>query len=286
MTIKKEQAIPYRHYVSQFYLKSFTINGRLSLFSRKALYKPLIRCESVGKICGEPDFFAFDGVDEFLKNVNFKKKQKDKTLLTKDILENLISKLEREVSIIIKKIIKNNSINTLDTTEQSLLLQWLSWMYVANPKTKTMLRKRDPEGFNTSACGGFISLHNKAMKHFRARTWVLGATQQPLLTSDYPVAVTPPINFVMDFTALSRAMIYFAITSNLLLIGFPNEERALKGWTIPNAWSNKITFQANYAIWANSDKYLIGQKPTDIEFFIKQIFIKNLISLLKNKSLS
>lgn len=130
---------PYNHYVSKFYLNGFVSdNGQVAVYKKNTPTSySLIKFCSTRDICGKYNFFMFDGVEDFLKSKNLTEYEIDGIKLTEGLLEKELSKLENLVSVILKKLRLSESLKAIDANEAVLLLEWIAWIYIANPKTKS-----------------------------------------------------------------------------------------------------------------------------------------------------
>ena len=113
------------HYVSEFLLKSFTVNGSLQVFSKKT---KRIKAKTPGQVCYERGFTTFEksdvppGEDE-----NF--------------IEKEFSKWENRIAPIHKHLLVHRSLEAIRPEEFCELVQFAMWLNLCNPAICQMLKK-------------------------------------------------------------------------------------------------------------------------------------------------
>jgi len=259
-----------RHYIPQAYLRKFLDpkNGRLAVCEKETFSRT---CKPIVQICSEQDFFAINGIEEFLKNGEESKLvYKNGLYVDKDCLEDELSKLETEIGRILKKIISHASFNSINKNELIFLLQWAAWLRVATPATRNLLKEKYPDIANVHI-NGFIAWHAKICPVFILRTWGVMVTAKSLFTGDCPVCIRcskPRDVVVTDLITLANYPIIFPLAPNLLLIGEPNNYRSFQVMKTIKA-NDELVRHVNTLMFLNSNQ-IIATDQAEINKFIEE----------------
>ncbi len=248
------------HYVPQFYLKKFldTTKGQLFVLEKKSLN---IKMEPIKKICSEKDFFQIDGIEECAKGLGLEHIKDDRGIkITKDYFENELSKKESHISTILNLIISSNSFDQINKEELWYFLEWVAFLYIANPSTKSLLQQRDPLGSETSRNGGIISWHEKIKMVFLARTWGLAVSKKQLFTSDRPVVLHQKIQNPVDLIELGKTEIYFPLSPQHLLIGKPNNNLKFEALKLKEELPEQVSSFVNRLLYDNAEQKLLATR--------------------------
>ncbi|TET33348.1 DUF4238 domain-containing protein [Candidatus Dependentiae bacterium] len=207
------------HYVPRLYLRGFASEkGQVAIMDKKALQQS---SRHVDNICAERDFFTIEEAEEASRYYGVEIKE--------SILDDQIGIYETRVGQILKKIRGANSFDTIHSKDDiGFLIEWMTWLFIANPDTKEFFAHGNRDKFWTqnTALSSFIYWHEKIIPFFLARNWGLRTSKHPLITSDRPVNLDKKIVDIRDINGLSRATISIALSSELLLVGTPNRGRS------------------------------------------------------------
>jgi hypothetical protein len=254
----------FRHYISSLYLKGFLVNhksGKLVVFEKPSMSK---KWKPINQICGEPNFFDLDGVEEFLRDNHLESyTDKNGIKLTRLLVENELSKHETEVGRILPSIRQDTNFDRLNREDLIFILQWIAWLYIANPSTKIIFMQKQSMASNTSFCNYLISLHQKIIPFFQAKTWGLGISQDLLLTSDRPVILLENSSNLLSYERLSKSVVLFPISPKLMLIGTPNLARTLLIMK-PKHLTQDQSFFCNYQTYKNAKEIVISSSTNHI----------------------
>lgn len=126
------------HWVSQFLLKSFAIDGQVQVFNKE---NTNIFSVSPNNICGEHGFTTFrhDQVPPGMDG---------------SFLEKELSLWESVNAITVRKLIQERSIKAISSDDFWELVKFAVWLYVCNPANRDMLSK----GWTASHLAGIKSL--------------------------------------------------------------------------------------------------------------------------------
>lgn len=251
---------PKHHYVPQFYLTGFETQGQLTVLNKET--NKIFR-SSTQKICAESDFFTITGLElinkEKLINIDIKD-------LNPNLLEDQLSKYESKVSPILRKIIKQCSFSEIDINDICFLLNWITWIYSANPHTKQIFQQKYP-ALSNAYIGKFMSSYEKNLPFFLARTWGIMKMDQPLFTGDYPVCIINKKDRTLVASSdLANSPIFFPISTTLLLIGKPNSNRKFNVVMETKLADKNFVKFANKVMFTNSNQ-IIAKDKNHIERF-------------------
>ena len=205
------------HYIPRLYWRGFG-KGQVAIMDKKTLQQS---SRHMDKICVEGDFFTIEEAEEASRYYGVEIKE--------SVLDEQIGIYETRVGQILKKIREANSFDTIHSKDDIVfLIEWMAWLFIANPDTKEFFAHENRDKFWTknTVLSSFIYWHEKIMPFFLARNWGLRTSKYPLITSDRPVSLDKKIVNIRDIEGLSRATISIALSSDLLLVGTPNKGRS------------------------------------------------------------
>ena len=185
----------YAHYVPQFHIRNFGINDKQTARLDKKKSQPP-RAVGIDSFCGEEDYLSFD--ENSLSNL-----PKHLQWIHKDLVDNnLRDHIEGPTSVVLKTIISERTLAALSKDEMLNLLEWLAWMFIANPKSLAIhsislitdkFKGVDYEALSkTDRLKVFADLHEQITPIFQKRGWLLQLIDSKhghLLSSDRPVVI-------------------------------------------------------------------------------------------------
>ncbi len=219
-----------QHYVPKVYWQGFAKNnGKVQVLEKSALSIPDMSISDILKeeakysyrlnvinICVKKHFFTLDGATDAEKHYGIE--------LQELSLEYKLGVYETEIGSILTTIRQEKSLASLDKESLLFLIDWVTWLFVANPETKVFFEAKNQgqHWTNVMAISNFINCHKKLVPFFRARKWQLGTSKYPLITSDRPVNLDKRIVNIQDISGLSNAIVSIVLSPQLILVGVPN----------------------------------------------------------------
>lgn len=263
----------YAHYVPQFHIRNFGINDKQTARLDKKMNQPP-KAVGIDSFCGEEDYFSFD--ENSLSNL-----PKHLQWIHKNLVDNnLRDHIEGPTSVILKTIISERTLAALSKDEMLNLLEWLAWMFIANPKSLAIhsisLITDNFKGVNYEALSKtdrlkiFVDLHEQITPIFQKRGWMLQLIDPKhghLLSSDRPVMIGG--KSLQESPQLSTQTIFFPISPRMLLIGNNNP---VWGYSSKPLESTKeAVLLANMLSYDQSYRFIFGADTAHIDGFFRAV---------------
>lgn len=263
----------YAHYVPQFHIRNFGINDKQTARLDKKKNQPPIEVP-IASFCGEEDYFSFD--ENSLSNL-----PKHLQWIHKNLVDNnLRDHIEGPTSVILKTIITERTLEALSKEKMLDLLEWLAWMFIANPKSLAIhsislitdnFKGVDYEALSkTDRLKVFVDLHEQITPIFQKRGWMLQLIDQKhghLLSSDRPVVIGG--KSLQESPQLSTQTIFFPISPQMLLIGNNNP---VWGYSSKPLESTKeAVLLPNVLTYDQSYRFIFGADTAHIDDFFKAL---------------
>jgi|GEM_PF-3089814 len=263
----------YRHYVPKLHIRNFGINKKQTARFDKTTNRPPIPVP-ITSFCGEEDYFAFD--ESSLDNLPHYLQW-----IHKDLIENNLSQcIEGPISSILKTLIKERSLGSLSEKEILMLLEWLAWIFIANPRSlaiDSILCIADQfkninysELSRTDRLKVFVDLHELITPVFQKRKWLLQLVDPShgyLLSSDRPVMIGGKA--LTESPDLSNQTVFFPMSPHLLLIGDNSSEWGYA--SVPLQSTREATLLANILSYDQSHRFIFGADIKHFDAFFKSL---------------
>jgi hypothetical protein len=266
----------YGHYVPQLHLRNFGLNKKQTArFDKKTGQKIIAPIKSFG---GEDDYFAFD--ENSLTDLPWYLRWIDKNLIERQLAQFI----EGPVGTILKTLIMEKTLEALSTEEILMLLEWLAWLFIANPQSMAISsiesitnRFKNIDYIKlskTERLKAFVDLHEQITPIFQKRGWILQVIEPHhgrLISSDRPVMIGG--KSMQELPQLSSQTIIFPLSPQLVLIGNNNP---IWGYASKPLTSRKETsLMINILTLDQSYRFIFGADMSDLD---------NLFNTLKDAS--
>lgn len=237
-----------QHYVSQFYLRGFANNKEQAWVFNKPEDK--IHLNLVRNIAAEYDYFKLEGAEEALSYYNIE--------IDPNILDKQLSLYEIDIAPIIRQIVKNGNLDSINRIDFKFLLDFIAWLMVANPATKRFIKNKNNWFTNTQNISYILSFYRRVITFFYAKSWAICTNKNnSLITSDNPVGLHVNLKGQLNINDLSEAEIFFALSPSILLMGKPNNTRSLRVYKPRELFESEINY-ANCLMYKNANRFLIS----------------------------
>jgi uncharacterized protein DUF4238 len=263
----------YGHYVPRFHMRNFGINEKQTARFDKKTNRPPIAV-SIYSFCGEEDYFALD--ENSLINLPWYLQW-----IYKDLIEHrLCDHIEEPVSTILKTLIIERTLEGLSKEKMLLLLEWLAWMFIANPQSLAIssialltnnFKEIDYTKLSkTDRLKVFVDLHEQITPIFQQREWILQLIDPNhgyLLSSDRPVVIGG--TSLQESPKLSTQTIFFPLSPQLLLIG--NNSPVWGYASKPLESTKHAALMVNILTYDQSYRFMFGADIKHIDRFFKAL---------------
>lgn len=231
------------HYLPQCYSNAWKISEKQTFRLDKKTGQ--IKKVSLESFCAKENFFCFDDDDleglpvsllQFSPSQNISVPSNLKHIHTSWLEKALGFYIEGPISLILSTIREKKSLKNVCEPDMLFLLQWMCWLFIANPESQAIEIINNTLGYNAynesikqfpkrEQLSYYFYLRDELEPFFIKRKWVLqqiNSSEGPILTNDRPVMIKGYSLF--EKSHLANNTIYFPVSPDLLLIGLKNTE--------------------------------------------------------------